>query len=81
VTTKTSTATDVLSLIGMIGMMAAYLLGSAWALMLTVGVAHHDWWPNIPPISYTTALTLTAILFAVKFAGGAIAGISKAGTK
>ncbi|MFA9272611.1 MAG: hypothetical protein ACEQSX_18040 [Baekduiaceae bacterium] len=32
-----------------------------WALMLAVGVAHHDWTARIPPMGYWTAVLLTAL--------------------
>ena len=43
-----------------------WLLGS-WSLMLTVGIAHLDWWHLVPVMSFQVADTITgvAVLFAV----------------
>jgi len=40
-------------------------LGFGWALMLEIGVAHRDWWPLLPLMSYHVALIFSfiAILF------------------
>lgn len=35
---------------------------SAWALMLFVGVLHHEWWAVIPTMGYDTALLASALL-------------------
>ncbi|MDH2424829.1 hypothetical protein [Sphaerisporangium sp. TRM90804] len=35
---------------------------SGWALMLLVGVLHHQWWPVIPTMSYGTALLASLLL-------------------
>lgn len=40
------------------GILVVWLL-SAWWLMLFVGIAHRDWWPLIPTMSYHTALVLS----------------------
>jgi apolipoprotein N-acyltransferase len=34
-----------------------WLLCTLW-LMLAVGIAHRDWWPAVPVMSYHTALIL-----------------------
>lgn len=34
---------------------------SAWGLMLLVGIAHLNWWPAIPTMSFSTAFTLCAV--------------------
>lgn len=50
-----------LLLLGLLLWLAAVLV-SAWSLMLAVGVAHLEWWPLMPTMSYGTA---TAISFAL----------------
>jgi len=37
-------------------------LASAWALMMLVGVLHHQWWPAIPTMGYDTALAASFFL-------------------
>jgi hypothetical protein len=48
-------------------------LGAVWVLMLEVGVAHRDWWPALPAMSYHAALALAGI--GVVFGG--LIGIAK----
>jgi Na+/citrate or Na+/malate symporter len=43
---------------------AALVAASAWGLMLTVGVLHHDWWTVIPTMSYNTAILVVVISMA-----------------
>lgn len=54
---------------------------SAWGVMLLVGIAHHDWWPVIPTMSYNTALLICFVLVAfaaVKYLlGGLISAASE----
>jgi hypothetical protein len=33
-----------------------------WWLMLTIGIAHHEWTNQIPAIGYGTAVKITAML-------------------
>jgi uncharacterized membrane protein len=40
------------------GALAVWML-SAWWLMLFVGIAHRDWWPLVPTMSYHAALILS----------------------
>jgi hypothetical protein len=51
-------------------LLAGWLL-VAWSLMLTVGVAHHDWWHVIPLMSYHTALAISFVGTAI----GALVGL------
>jgi hypothetical protein len=51
--------------------------GTAWALMLEVGVAHRRWWPLLPPMGFGAALTIAAI--GVAF--GVLVGIAQAVVK
>ncbi|SET51649.1 hypothetical protein [Nonomuraea wenchangensis] len=37
-------------------------VASAWALMMFVGILHHEWWPVIPTMGYDTALLASAFL-------------------
>jgi len=34
------------------------LAGGAWALMITAGNAHRDWWHHVPVMGYGTAVVL-----------------------
>lgn len=36
-------------------------LGFAWVLMLEIGVAHRDWWPLMPLMSYHVALIFAGL--------------------
>jgi hypothetical protein len=54
------------------------LLAGAWLLtalmlMVTIGIAHLDWWPLIPLISYRHALPLALMLTLLGFIGGGTA--------
>lgn len=33
-----------------------------WFFMLAVGIAHHDWWPAIPPIGFWWAVLLVFLV-------------------
>jgi len=46
----------------LIAVLFGVTLMSAWSLMLLVGIAHLDWWPVIPTMSYGTAFTLSAVI-------------------
>lgn len=46
---------------------AASAVVSAWGLMLLVGIAHLDWWPVIPTMSFNTSLTIAAVSVGVLF--------------
>jgi len=44
---------------------ALMLLGNfalAWVTMISIGIAHRDWWHLVPTMSYGTAFLLTSIL-------------------
>lgn len=47
-------------------LIAAFAIGgwllSAWALMLFIGILHHEWWPVIPTMGYDTALLASLLL-------------------
>ncbi len=60
----------------LIAVTACAWLTFAWVLMLEVGVAHRDWWPLMPLMSYHVALAFSTI--GVMF--GVIMGILKAFT-
>ena len=51
---------------GVILLVLAFSLGgwllSAWALMMFIGILHHEWWPVIPTMGYDTALLASAFL-------------------
>ena len=47
--------------LSLIGIVVAFWLSFAWALMLEVGVAHRDWWPLLPLMSYHVALIFSSI--------------------
>lgn len=42
-----------------------YWLLCGWALMMLVGVLHHQWWPVIPTMGYGTALLVSLLLHIV----------------
>ena len=44
------------------------LLG-AWVLMILVGIAHHDWWPLLPTMSFKVALLITGVKAGAYFVG------------
>jgi hypothetical protein len=52
------------------GLAGAWLFG-ALALMLTVGIAHRDWWPLVPVMSYHVALIFSFMSCLVGGFGGA----------
>ena len=56
------------------------LIGSAWSLMLTVGVLHSDWWGNIPTMGFHAAFVIvlvpTAVITLVKLAVAGLAALS-----
>jgi drug/metabolite transporter (DMT)-like permease len=33
-----------------------------WLFMLAIGIAHHDWWPTIPPIGFWASVLFMAVL-------------------
>lgn len=35
---------------------------NAWYLMLAVGIAHRDWWPQVPVIGYGDSIVLTFLV-------------------
>ena len=37
-------------------------MASAWALMMFVGILHHEWWPAIPTMGYDAALLASFFL-------------------
>jgi hypothetical protein len=37
----------------------------SWALMLTVGILHNDWWSFIPPMGYQTAFLVVLVPFLI----------------
>lgn len=41
---------------------AAMLPVHAWYVMLAVGIAHRDWWPQVPAMGYGDAVLLTVLL-------------------
>lgn len=45
---------------------------SAWALMLAVRVAHDEWLPVVPPLTFLTAWALTVLLGLRTLAGIAV---------
>ena len=49
------------TILALIAILAAAWLAGAWALMLEVGVAHRDWWPALPAMSYHVAVVIVAI--------------------
>ena len=64
-------------LLAFTALMAGLWLAGAWAFMLTVGVVHADWIPQLPTVSYRVALLLSAIAVMRTFAGAFIGSISK----
>lgn len=58
--------------------LAALAMVSAWGLMLTVGVLHHDWWAVIPPMSFGTSFTVTVISLVAATLTYAVAEVIKA---
>lgn len=58
-----------------VAFLAAEPLLAGWLLMLAVGVAHADWWPAVPTISYWPAVTLAALLSAAFAASCALTGV------
>jgi hypothetical protein len=37
---------------------------NAWYLMLAAGIAHRDWWPQVPVIGYGDSVILTFLVSA-----------------
>jgi hypothetical protein len=35
------------------------IIGGAWSLMIAVGIAHRDWWHQVPAMDFATAAALT----------------------
>lgn len=58
--------------------LVATWLGFAWALMIEVGVAHRDWWPLLPLMSYHVALVFAGIGVLFGLAVGIAQAIVKA---
>lgn len=56
--------------------LAAAWLGIAWDVMLTVGIAHRDWWHFIPLMGYHTALAVTSPAMAFGVLVGVLRGIT-----
>lgn len=54
------------------GLMLGWWLGASWALMLSIGIMHDDWWHHVPAMNYTTSLAITFWPFAVGYAAGFI---------
>lgn len=49
---------------------------AAWMLMLVVGIIHHQWIPQLPPIGYTLAALITTLLGLRAFAAGLVNAIT-----
>lgn len=47
-----------------VAMLAVAWLIGAWSLMLSVGVIHAEWIPQLPTVGFPTALLLGALLMA-----------------
>lgn len=54
-----------------LAILVSWALG-AWSMMITVGVAHADWWPLIPLMSFHVALALFGIVILVGIAVGVL---------
>lgn len=54
----------------------AWLVGS-WMLMLTVGIVHAEWIPQLPTIGYRLALLLTTISLVRVVLGSMLGGLGK----
>ena len=52
-------------------------LVSAWGEMLTVGVAHADWWHFVPTMSYHTALAISAVICVFAFGAGVAGEVTR----
>lgn len=35
------------------------IVGGAWSLMVAAGIAHRDWWRQVPVMGFGTAVALT----------------------
>lgn len=49
----------------------AAVFADAYILMLGMGIAHSDWWRNVPPISFNSSFLITislAALISIPFA-------------
>jgi hypothetical protein len=64
-----------LGLLVLIGGLVAVWVVGAWWLMLGVGIAHRDWWPLMPTMSYHAALILWLFFGGV---AGIVTGASRA---
>lgn len=67
--------TRFLALLTLIGL--AWLVG-AWVLMLLVGELHHEWWPQIPTISYSGALKVEGVLLVGVVLGAIVKALAEA---
>lgn len=63
---------------GLLAVVVATWLGFAWALMLEVGVAHRDWWPLLPLMSYHAALVFAGLAVLFGLAAGVASSVVKA---
>lgn len=51
-------ADTVRGILGSLAVLAVNTTIAAWALMITVGIAHADWWRHVPTIGYGSAWVL-----------------------
>lgn len=58
-------------------LIAVIWLATSWANMLFIGIAHRDWWPLMPPVSYHVSLALTGILTLTGVVSGIIRSLVK----
>lgn len=66
-----------LKVLGVIGAFALAWPIGAYALMLMVGVVH-AWWPLVPSMPYTVALTIAVLKGAAVLAGVTLGRIARA---
>lgn len=58
-----------------IAVVAASWLITAWLLMVTVGVVHAVWIPQLPTVGFAVALLLSALITARSAIAGILQGI------
>jgi len=66
-----------MKLLFFLGLAMAGWLVSAWGEMLTIGVAHAQWWHFIPTISFNAALAISAVVCVFAFGVGVAGEVAK----
>jgi len=65
----------ILVVLGALALSAVYSLAAGWALMLAIGVIHHEWIPQCPTIGYWWAVLLALLIrMALHTFGGSSSG-------